>query len=112
MSRHTRTLRRICGLIALLALGTQAIAQAQTYADLADAVQTGHCAGQDHGQDDCPCCPDSTPLPGCAGLCSMMTALPMTSADLPFAGGERILRTTERGTLGPAYLPLIPPPIA
>jgi hypothetical protein len=104
-------LRRVVSLIALLALTAQAVAQAGV--DFDDGAPAQHqCDTQEHAQADCSCCPDSVPINGCAGLCSMMSALVPAPVAVAPAAGEQARRSNEACIRGPTYLPLNPPPIA
>jgi hypothetical protein len=72
-----------------------------------------HCDGHETSAKDCPCCDDETMLTGgCATLCSMMTALPVTSFYFPCASTSEPHRLVVLETPGPDYVPLNPPPIS
>ena len=111
MSHRSDMLRRLASLVALLALTTQAFAQA--IADVAAVDQTQHhCDHQGSAQDDCACCPDNAPMSECDGLCSMMSALVSAHVETPRIDGEHVSGVNDAGAPGPTYLPLNPPPIA
>jgi len=104
-------LRRLINVCLIVMLLLQGVAQASV------DVQTHlseHCANHEAADRDCSCCDEGqmTMASGCAALCSVMAGMPGSSFDLPPAPAAAVDSLTVRWRAGPAYLPLIPPPIS
>jgi hypothetical protein len=102
-----RQLINACLIVALLLQGV-----AQTSVDPQSHVSQ-HCA--DHESDrDCSCCDEEqmTMASGCAALCSVMAGMSRISLELPSLPSGAVDGLTVQWRAGPAYLPLIPPPIS
>ena len=104
--------RRLISWLIVFALLLQGVAPVSA-AVSSHSQNQQHCSGHEAVAEDCACCTDEVVLNGgCGTQCSMMVAV---SATTPTGAGTASLEHQGLiwvGALGPAHLPLNPPPIS
>src|SRR3954469_11875621 len=103
--------RRVLHVLLLIALVLQG---AMAFAgDFNTGLSTQHhCAGHNSQKERCPCCAgESNAGVACTVQCSAVHVTHQISIPRHVSESDVVARVSDRSTDGPAYAPLVPPPI-